>query len=405
MIAKSATDKKNHVLFLVHKQELCEQITNTFTACGVNFNYCQIGMVQTVTRRLKTTAEPKIIITDETHHSVSATYKRIYDYFPNAVRLGFTATPIRLNEGGLGEIYESLVTGVSTKWLIENNYLAPYRYYSVRLADTSNLHTKMGDYVSAEIAELMENKYIYGDTVENYRKIADGKKALVYCSSIKSSQATAAEFTQAGYTAAHIEGTTPAAERKRLMSDFKNDKIKILCNVDLFGEGLDVPDCECAILLRPTKSLTLYVQQSMRSMRYKKNKTAIIIDHVGNVFSHGLPDDDREWTLETKKKKQINTVSVRECKNCFGVFKSGLNVCPYCGYEHKAEERKDKKVVKTELQEIISVTVPSKISTWDELVQYQKYKKYHFGWVIRQARSRNIEIPKKYTYYARRFYN
>ena len=114
-----------------------------------------------------------------------------------------------------------------------------------------------------------------------------------------------------------------------------------------------------------------------------------------------------EWTLETKKKKQINTVSVRECKNCFGVFKSGLNVCPYCGYEHKTEERKDKKVVKTELQEITSVTVPSKISTWDELVQYQKYKKYHFGWVIRQGTKQKYRDTKKIknTYYARRFYN
>ena len=167
MIAKSATDKHNQVLFLVHRKELCKQIENTFTECGVDFDYCQIGMVQTITRRLSKTKDPVIIITDECHHSASASYTRIYDYFKQATRLGFTATPIRMNEGGLGKVYDSLVEGVSTKWLIENNYLSPYKYYSVKLADTLGLHVKRGDFDSKELAALMEQKYIYGDTSFN----------------------------------------------------------------------------------------------------------------------------------------------------------------------------------------------------------------------------------------------
>ena len=166
MIAKSATDKGNRVLFLVHRRELCEQIEDTFALCGVDFKLCQIGMVQTITRRLAKTTEPQLIITDESHHSLSDSYTRIYDYFPNAVRLGFTATPIRMNDGGLGRVYESLVESVSTKWLIDNGYLAPYKYYSVKLADTDGLHIKRGDYDSKEIAELMERKHIYGDTIK-----------------------------------------------------------------------------------------------------------------------------------------------------------------------------------------------------------------------------------------------
>jgi superfamily II DNA or RNA helicase len=189
------------------------------------------------------------------------------------------------------------------------------------------------------------------------------------------------------------------------MESFRRGDTMILCNCELFGEGLDVPDCECTVLLRPTQSLTLYIQQSMRSMRYMPGKTAIIIDHVGNCYLHGLPDDDREWTLEPKA-KQENIVKIRECHECFAVYPPTLEKCPYCGAEAVKEiQWKDKKVVDIDLVEMkrqddIRSTrlADAQLETWAEVVEFQKLHKYKFAWCIRYAVAHGIPIPAKYNY-------
>lgn len=402
-IAHSATDKGNRVLFLVHRKELCEQITNTFTAQGVDMELCSVSMVQTVSRRLGQIPEPKIIITDEAHHSTANSYKKIYEAFPDALRLGFTATPCRLNAGGLGEVYEDLITSVSTQWLIENHYLSPYKYYSVKLADTSGLHIKAGDYKADEVAELMQNSEIYGETVKQWEKLAKNKKTIAYCASVEAAEETAEQFRQAGYTAASLSGSTPKELRAQIMQDFRDSKIMILTNCELFGEGLDVPDCECTVLLRPTQSLTLYIQQSMRSMRYMPGKTAIIIDHVGNCYLHGLPDDNREWTLEPKAKQQ-NMVKIRECPMCFSVYPPTKQKCPYCGYAAVKEiQRKEKKTVEIDLvemqrQEDIKNTKYADLTaeTWSDVERIRKARGYKIQWAVRFAVLHEIPVPHKY---------
>ena len=402
-IAHSATDKGNRVLFLVHRKELCEQITNTFTAQGVDMNRCSVSMVQTVSRRLGQIPEPKIIITDEAHHSTANTYKKIYEAFPDALRLGFTATPIRLNRGGLGEVYEDLITSVSTQWLIENHYLSPYKYYSVKLADTSGLHIKAGDYKADEVAELMQNSEIYGETVKQWEKLAKNKKTIAYCASVEAAEETAEQFRQAGYTAASLSGSTPKEQRTQIMQDFRDSKIMVLTNCELFGEGLDVPDCECTVLLRPTQSLTLYIQQSMRSMRYMPGKTAIIIDHVGNCYLHGLPDDNREWTLEPKAKQQ-NMVKIRECPMCFAVYPPTKQKCPYCGYAAVKEiQRKEKKTVEIDLVEMqrhedIKNTKYSDLTaeSLSDVERIRKARGYKIQWAVRFAVLHDIPVPHKY---------
>lgn len=404
MIAKSAAGKGKRILFLVHRKELCEQINDTFVNCGVDMDLCEIGMVQTVTRKVDSIPPPDIIITDEAHHCLAASYTGIYDYFPDAVRLGFTATPIRMNEGGLGKIFDSLVEGVSTKWLIENNYLSPYKYYSVKLADTEGLSTVRGDYDSVEIAELMESKYIYGKTIENYRRIADGKKSIVYCASVEASKETAQSFLSDGISAVHLDGETPKAERTEAVKAFRENKIQILCNVDLFGEGFDVPDCECVILLRPTKSLTLYIQQSMRSMRYKENKTALIIDHVGNVFIHGFPDAEREWSLEEKKKITSGEVRVKECPHCYACMPLSVSECPDCGYVFNAGSGAGKITVDAELEEITQMSILKSqpytyyhnITTFEDMLAFGKAKNYKFWWTLYRCAELNIPVPVKY---------
>ena len=258
------------------------------------------------------------------------------------------------------------------------------------------------------MAKLMQSKEIYGETVKQWQRLAKDKKTIIYCASVEASEETAEQFRQAGYSAYSLSGSTPEELRTSIMQDFRDSKIMILTNCDLFGEGLDVPDCECTVLLRPTQSLTLYIQQSMRSMRYMPGKTAIIIDHVGNCYLHGLPDDDRSWTLESMK-KQANTVKIRECKECYAVYPPSLSKCPYCGHETVRKiQRKEKEVVGIDLvelkrQDIIRNTKlkDAVLETWAQVVEFQKIHKYKFAWCIRYAVSHDIPVPHTYDYMRR----
>ena len=257
-ISKSCTDKSNNVLFVVHRKELCEQIANTFIKGGVDMELCHIGMVQTECRRLSKLATPKLIIVDEGHHSLANSYRSIIEHFDDALVLSLTATPVRLSGEGFKQLYSDIVTGVSTKWLIENKYLSPYKYYGVTLADTTKLHTKNGDFDKNEVEQLMSQGYIFGNVVENWKKLANGKKTIVYCSSINTSKETVQAFRQAGIKAEHLDGTTPKSIREKIVEDFRKGVVDVLANVDLFGEGLDIPSVECVCLCRPTKSLSLH---------------------------------------------------------------------------------------------------------------------------------------------------
>lgn len=401
-IARRTTFNGKRVLFLVHRKELVDQIKATFAFWGVIMELCTVGMVQTVTRRLRKTPKPALIITDENHHSLANSYKRIYEYFSDVPRIGVTATPVRLNGDGLGDVNDKLIIGKSTKWLIEHHYLAPYDYYAPSVADLTGLHTRRGEYVQADIDKAMIQNKVFGDVIAYYRKLANGKKAICYCASIKHSKATAAAFCEAGISAEHIDGDTPKNERDRIISAFRKGEITILCNVDLISEGFDVPDCECAILLRPTHSLTLYIQQSMRCMRYREGKRAIIIDHVGNYARHGMPDDDREWTLDKKERKRAetekkNSESVIQCPECFFTFtkeNAENGCCPHCGAPLPKRTRKLTADEDAELIQIegfkLDFDTPDDCHTYDELLAYAKKRGYKPGWAYYQARMRGM---------------
>jgi len=403
-MARRTTWNGKRVLFLVHRRELVDQIIGTFCRWGVDMRFCDVMMVQTATRRRKKLPHPDLIMTDENHHSLATSYRNIYDQFPEVLRVGVTATPIRLNGDGLGDVNDKLIIGVSAKWLIENHCLAPYDYYAPDVADLTGLHTKMGEYVTADIEKAMIKKAVFGDVIGYYRRFADGKKAVCYCASIKHSEAMAKTFSENGISAAHIDGETPSAQRAQIIADFRSGKVQILCNVDLISEGFDVPDCECAILLRPTQSLTLYIQQSMRCMRYRKDKRAVIIDHVGNYARFGLPDDDREWSLEKherKKAKQAEEIKTKMCPECFLAFEPQNKVgkpiiCPHCGYVFPKQEREELEQEQAELQKIEGFRLrydgPESCRTYSELLDYAKLKGYKPGWAFFQAQRRGISL-------------
>ncbi len=394
-IARMTTNKGNRVLFLVHRKELIEQIQETFKKNEVDLSLVQFGMVQTIVRRLDKIPKPQLIITDENHHGMAASYRKIYDHFSDVLRLGFTATPIRLNGSGLGDVNDILIEEVDAKWLIENQYLSPYKYYAPKLIDTEKLKlNSLREFSSTSIDAAMNEKKIYGDVVKHYRKLADGEQAIAYCHSIESSKFVANEFNQSGINAIHLDAKTPKSERQEIIQSFRRNEIQVLCNVDLIGEGFDVPDCSTVIMLRPTQSLSLFIQQAMRGMRYKPGKTSIIIDHVGNVNKHGLPDDKREWGLEEKKKSGKGAeVPVKQCDECYATVHSRTTICPECGHEFETENTGYEHDENAELEQITESPVikldyrePKDCNSMKELYDLAKNRGYKPGWAYYQGK-------------------
>lgn len=396
-IAKQTTRKENNVLFLIHRKELKDQIIRTFSRWGVDMSLCDVMMVQTAARRAEKLRPPALIITDENHHCLAASYKTIYEEFPRARFLGVTATPVRLNGDGLGDVNDLLIQGVSAKWLIENKFLAPYDYYAPSVTDLTGIRISHGEYASGDIEKLLAKNTVFGDVIGHYKKLAAGRQAVCYCASVRHSEEMAAAFRKSGVEAAHIDGGTPPAERQKIIDDFRRGAIDILCNVDLISEGFDIPDCGCAILLRPTKSLTLYIQQSMRCMRYKEGKRAVIIDHVGNYARFGMPDDDRVWSLAKKDKKQHKKeaekpVNARMCPHCFAVSPP-LPKCPYCGFVFPIKDRQIYGA-NAELEKIegfkLDFSTPDECKSYSELLAFARKRNYKPGWAYYQAKQRGL---------------
>lgn len=404
-MASQSQSKGNTVWFMVHRKELLDQTIATFDRFGIKRDSIHIGMVGTFARNLEKYPKPDFIIFDECHFSAAKTWRKIIDAFPDAMLAGLTATPCRLDGKPLGEIYDDLVEGESIKSLVDKGFLAPYKYYAPNVADLSSLKKKRGDYDSNEAAELLSTKTVFGDVIKHYREYADGKQTICYCATIKHSEMMAEEFRSYGINAVHFDGNTPKKERDKIIQDFREGKITILCNVDLISVGFDCPDVDCCILLRPTDSTALYIQQACRALRFREGKTAVILDHVNNFERHGLPDDERNWSLGKKyeKPKRFNsdgTLKIKQCQNCFAVFEAGSIACPHCGSEVKLEKQELKNIKEIQLQEIkrkkeeelkeivLDFSSPDDCKDLDELHAYAKRHHYKSGWVWHNAKAR-----------------
>jgi len=355
------------VLIVVHRQELIEQTSKTLDKFYIpheilnskNINTCNVHVasVYTLARRLSQFKKPPdLIIMDEGHHSVASTWKKVIDNFPTSLIIGFTATPARLSGDGLGVIFQALALGPTVRELIDMGNLSPFEYYSPPVvADFGDLKIKYGDYQSADVALKMDKSEIIGDVIATYRKLADGKRAIAYCASCEHAEHVAREFNAAGIPTAYIDGKTPDAIRRLAIEQFRTGVVKILTNVSLVSEGFDVPSMEAVILLRPTQSVALFIQQAMRSMRAdpeNPDKRAIIIDHVGNVYRHGLPDEDREWSLEGKvKKRDPSEITVRQCPECYYAHLPAPK-CPKCGFVYTVKAQAEIVQTKGELLQI-----------------------------------------------------
>lgn len=359
-IAKNATDKNKKVLFFSHRKEINEQVIATFERGGVNLDNVTIGTVGSLVRKLDKLPNFDVILVDEAHHIKAKQYQTILKHFKDATQLFFTGTPIRLDGAGFHDLADDLVEGKSVKWLQENGNISEFSYYSINLLDIDKLKTRSGEYTNQSIDSAFESsQQQYGDYIDHYKRLAEGKQAIVYVHNVDYAKRVADRFNENGYSAAIVSGKTPKKERAEAMERFRNGELMIMVNVNLFTEGIDLPGVDVCIMLRPTKSLSLYLQFAMRALNPREGKKAILIDHVGNYNTHGLPNDDREWSLDgVKSSKNNSEKSTITCEDCFATFWQDQLIdgnCPYCGAEVvKKKEIQDieQESVDIELKEI-----------------------------------------------------
>lgn len=394
---KACVKNEKRVLFFVHQRELVNQfaarlrdqfhISSGIIMAGVpsrrDFKV-QVASVQTLVRRLHKLPPADVIIIDEAHRSKAKTYIQVLDRYPDAIVVGLTATPFRGDGSGLGDIFDGIVHPIKMREMIKYGYLVGTEdsIYGPQdeSVDLTGVSIVRGDYDSNEMAARFADRGIILGVVENYRRNAMGKKLIAFSVNVELSQRLCEEFNSAGIPAVHIDGATPIPERNRVMNEFAKGKYRILCNVGIAVEGLDVKGCDGVILNVSTKSLGRYVQMVGRGTRpevcpacymprtspdmlepeikcncghefsspeYKKE--CIVLDHGNNWVEHGFAEDydavpfSLEGVKKTKKKKEEEEEEeepkTKICPNCDLVQSFFKPICKGCGYEFPREIR------------------------------------------------------------------
>ena len=305
-----------------------------------------------------------LIIQDEAHHVLrSNKWGQAAALFPNALGLYPTATPIRADGHGLGRhadgLIDAMIKGPTMRDLIKRGYLTDYRIFAPKSdIDLSQVTISAGgDYSPNKLRIAVHKSHITGDVVTHYLKIAPNKLGVTFAVDIKSAAEIAAEFRQWGVTAKVISSKTPPLIRQQIMRKFRNREIMQLVNVDILGEGVDVPAIEVISMARPTQSFCTFTQQFGRALRPAPGKeTAIIIDHVNNVMRHGLPDAPRTWSLDRRERRSRVTpedvIPLKTCILCLSVYTRFLRNCPYCGHYQPPMNRSAPEFVDGDLHEL-----------------------------------------------------
>lgn len=415
-ITEQAALLGNSVMILVHRQELLNQTSRALfdmkvphgliaPRYSVSHDNIQVASVQTLVRRIGKYREPNMIIIDEAHHTVAGSWQKILSAFPNAKLLGVTATPVRLDGKGLGKqsggFFDTLINGLSVIDLIDMGFLSkPVIYAPPIQLDMSQLHKQFGDYKQSEVDDMMDKPTITGCAVEHYQKRCPNEPAIAFCVSVKHAKHVAEQFNAVGINSESIDGKLDDTTRKSRIDDLANGRIKVLTSCDIISEGTDIPVVSVGILLRPTASLGLFLQQCGRILRIHPTKSrSIILDHVGNTMRHGFPDDEREWTLagrtkQARKKDEDDIeLNIIQCQSCYMMFRRSAGICPDCGWAvpvmSREIEQVDGELVEVQRREQIQKRREIGMAkTEAELNAIASERGYKKGWVYMMMNAR-----------------
>ncbi|MND16979.1 type I restriction enzyme EcoKI subunit R [compost metagenome] len=447
-IALSAATKGRRVLILAHRDQLIKQASRKLNdnnlrhgiiMAGYTPDYAasvQLASVQTLVRRLdKIRFKPDLIIIDECHLSAAASYLKVLEAFQDALVLGVTGSPCRLDNKPLGRefggVYDFMVTGISIRQLIERGFLVrPSVYAPVEQIDLSGIKKSMGDYKTDELAAVVDKPKLIGDAVDQYQKICPGVPAVAWCVTVQHAQHVADEFNARGINAVMLCGDHDTAYRDDTLKKLATGEVQVVTFVGILVEGVDVPEIGAVLMLRPTMSLASYLQVIGRGLRPAPGKDCCyVLDHAGLSFKHGLADEEREWSLDWgekkkkgKKKEAEAPVDVIQCKGCYAVFSpdagrlaatvrtiadptfSAACCCPGCG---KVVETKARKLEQQdgELQEITPEMAERmrknkqrevhSARTLEDLLRVAAQRGYSAGWAQQVFNSRARKQEKE----------
>lgn len=331
------------ILIVAHRTELLDQISATLNKFGISHGFIQGAREQYLWKRVQVGSIMSLltdknyynvcrqkfdyIIVDEAHHSLADTYIRLFGLFPNAKKLGVTATPWRLNHESFLSLYQYLIVSPQISWFINNNLLSDFDYVSIkqdsevqRLVDKSEV-VSTGDFSNVDLDNTFNNQRIRSKLYESYLQFANGRKGIIYAINKCHAAKIAELYSSHGVKAVAIDCDTPRDVRQEMITAFKNGEISVLVNVDIFTEGFDCPDVNFIQLARPTKSLSLYLQQVGRGLRIVEGKEkTIILDNVGLYNYFGLPDANRKWQYHFEGHEDVEHISrSSQDKDSFGM--------------------------------------------------------------------------------------
>lgn len=347
---------QKRVIFCVHRLDLITQTAKTFERVGIPFSYIAAGYhynpyhrvyiasIATLKNRLGKIPADYIMV-DEAHLSAATGWAKVANHYKETgtKAIGLTGSPERLDGKPLGDVWDHMVMGPTVRWLIENGHLSRYRAFSPAGLDLSGIHTRNGEYVASELDDLMSGKAVLADAVRHWRKFAPGKRTIGFAPSVATAERLAAEFRANGISAVALDGETPQADRRAAFVGFADRQIEVIFNCQLFCEGFDLAaqvdrdvTIEAVLDDAPTKSLARHLQKHGRGLR-KKPEAAILLDLVGGFGRLGLPDDDRQWSLEGRPQSD-REVENMTCPRCFATH-APAPACTECGHVYPVKAR------------------------------------------------------------------
>jgi DNA repair protein RadD len=339
------------VLFVAHRREIIDQTGAKLTANGVRHGIIMAGisprpmeavqvasidtlLVRGVRSNAMQLPPADLIVFDEAHRARGRTREHLISLYPNAVLLGMTATPCRGDGRGLGNLFDVMVEAPQVAELIVGGFLVRSRVYAPVNPDLKRVRVEKGDYVISQLAGRMNTSRLVGDIVEHYHKHGEQRRTIAFAVDVAHSVAIREQFLRAGVPAEHLDGETPIPERAAILARLASGET--ISNCMVLTEGWDCPPVGCCILARPTKQMGLFRQMVGRVLRPADGKPdAVILDHSGAVFRHGLPEDHVEWALNVdslarnianEKRKAGEAPMLHECPSCKAIM-----IKPPCG--------------------------------------------------------------------------
>jgi len=418
---QKAKERSKFNLFVAHRRELVMQCSRKLSDFGLNHGVImaekspnamadiQVASIQTFASRkdrddfIKPNAD--IVILDEAHRSVSGQFTELLKVYPNSFIIGLTATPIRNDGRGLGNIYEEIVECGSIKELTEQGYLVPNRIVAPTIPDLQKIRIVAGDYEKKALTKKMNTAKLVGDIVSHWIKYGENRATVIFATSIAHSKHIANIFRQNGVPSGHIDSEQNELERETQLANLNSGKIKVLSNCQILTEGWDQPKISCVIIARPTKSYPMYLQMIGRTLRpYPNKKDTLIIDHSGCVYEHGFPEDAGNWTLSTKKPKTKDKIKDPQpiekqpftCVRCDTVYAPNRDdyACPNCALIPTKKER----IVLISEGRLVEMpkTKPNandKQNFYAQLLFYCRQKGYKEGWASHTFKQKYGHFP------------